>query len=121
ACTEALRWQQISSHPVQVAVNVSTIQFRRKGFVEEVKAILDRTGLSPELLQLELTESVMMSGADSSIEIINRLHSLGISLAVDDFGTGYSNLSYLPSMSFDALKIDRSFVINLDNQPKGES
>jgi diguanylate cyclase (GGDEF)-like protein/PAS domain S-box-containing protein len=121
ACTEALRWQQISSHPVQVAVNVSTIQFRRKGFVEEVSAILDRTGLNPELLQLELTESVMMSGADSSIEIINRLHSLGISLAVDDFGTGYSNLSYLPSMSFDALKIDRSFVINLDNQPKGES
>ncbi|HEY1254027.1 MAG TPA: EAL domain-containing protein [Terracidiphilus sp.] len=121
ACVEAVRWQQIMPYPVQVAVNVSTIQFRRKGFVEEVVSILERSGLKPELLQLELTESVMMSGAHIASDMITRFRSLGISLAIDDFGTGYSNLSYLPSMRFDALKIDRSFVMNLEKDPKNES
>ncbi|MFZ1083494.1 MAG: EAL domain-containing protein [Terracidiphilus sp.] len=118
ACVEAVRWQSIMPYPVQIAVNVSTIQFRRKGFVEEVVSILERTGLKPELLQLELTESVMMSGAHMASDLISRFRSLGISLAIDDFGTGYSNLSYLPSMRFDALKIDRSFVMNLEQDPK---
>jgi len=121
ACAEAVRWQRIMPHPVQVAVNVSTIQFRRKGFVEEVVAVLQSSGLRPELLQLELTESVMMSGASTATDIISRFRGLGISLAIDDFGTGYSNLSYLPSMRFDALKIDRSFVMNLEQDPKNES
>jgi len=121
ACAEAVRWQTILPDPIQVAVNVSSIQFRRKGFVEEVSAILKRTGLRPALLQIEVTESVILSGAHSSTEIMNRLRTLGISLAVDDFGTGYSSLSYLPFLPFDALKIDRSFVINLDNQSQSES
>jgi diguanylate cyclase (GGDEF)-like protein/PAS domain S-box-containing protein len=121
ACAEAVRWQRIMPYPIQVAVNVSTIQFRRKGFVEEVVSILEASGLKPELLQLELTESVMMSGASTATEVISRFRSLGISLAIDDFGTGYSNLSYLPSMRFDALKIDRSFVMNLEQDPKNES
>jgi predicted signal transduction protein with EAL and GGDEF domain len=121
ACIEAVRWQSIMSYPIQVAVNVSNIQFCRKGFVEEVSMILDRTGLSPKLLQIELTESVMLSGASSSADTMNRLHELGISLAIDDFGTGYSNLSYLPSLPFDALKIDRSFVINMETQPESEA
>jgi Amt family ammonium transporter len=95
-----------------VAVNVSTIQFRHRGFVEEVNSILKLTGLKPELLQIELTESVMMDGAESAIVNIQRLKELGISLAIDDFGTGYSNLSYLPSMAFDVIKIDRAFVTN---------
>ena len=121
ACGEAVRWQGILPDPIQIAVNVSSIQFRRKGFVEEVSAILKRTGLRPELLQVEVTESVILSGAHSSTEIMNRLRTLGISLAVDDFGTGYSSLSYLPFLPFDALKIDRSFVMNLDTQSQGES
>jgi len=121
ACAEAVRWQRIVPYPIQVAVNVSTIQFRRKGFVEEVVGVLERSVLRPELLQLELTESVMMSGAHAATDIISRFRDLGISLAIDDFGTGYSNLSYLPSMRFDALKIDRSFVMNLDEDPKNES
>jgi EAL domain-containing protein (putative c-di-GMP-specific phosphodiesterase class I) len=108
-------------YPVQVAVNVSTIQFRRKGFVEEVVSVLERTGLRPELLQLELTESVMMSEAHLATDMISRFRGMGISLAIDDFGTGYSNLSYLPSMRFDALKIDRSFVMNLEQDPTNES
>jgi diguanylate cyclase (GGDEF)-like protein/PAS domain S-box-containing protein len=121
ACTEAVRWQSRMPHPVGVAVNVSSIQFRRKGFVEEVSAILERTGLSPRLLQIELTESVMLSGAHYTAKTMNRLRDLGIGLAIDDFGTGYSNLSYLPSLPFNDLKIDRSFMANLEEFPESES
>ena len=121
ACAQAVRWQSLMRHPIQVAVNVSSIQFRRKGFVEEVCAILEQTGLKPELLQIELTESVMLSGANSTAATMHRFRELGIGLAIDDFGTGYSSLSYLPSLPFDALKIDRSFVMNLDQRPESES
>ena len=121
ACLEAVRWQKRASYPIQVAVNVSTIQFRRRGFVEEVRMILERTGLSPHLLQIELTESVMLSGAHYTAETMGALRSLGVGMAIDDFGTGYSNLSYLPSMAFDALKIDRSFILNLKKMPESEA
>jgi EAL domain-containing protein (putative c-di-GMP-specific phosphodiesterase class I) len=99
-------------------VNVSTIQFGRPTFVDEVKEILDWTGLDPRLLQLELTESVMINGIHSSAETMNRLKRLGITFAIDDFGTGYSCLSYLPSLPFDALKIDRSFVQECHLKPE---
>jgi diguanylate cyclase (GGDEF)-like protein/PAS domain S-box-containing protein len=121
ACAEAVRWQAMMPHSIQLAVNVSSIQFRSKGFADEVCAILERTGLKPELLQLELTESVMMNGNLQAAETMTRLRALGITMAIDDFGTGYSNLSYLPTLSFDALKIDRSFMLNLDSQPETES
>ena len=113
ACAEAVRWQSMADHPIQVAVNVSSIQFRREHFVDEVKKILKRTGLPPELLQLELTESVMLNGVGQTAEVMHRFHDLGVSLAIDDFGTGYSCLSYLPVLPFDALKIDRAFVREL--------
>jgi diguanylate cyclase (GGDEF)-like protein/PAS domain S-box-containing protein len=121
ACAEAVKWQGILPCPVQVAVNVSSIQLHRKGFVEEVGFTLRQTGLKPELLQIEFTESVMLGGALSSADPMHRLRSLGISLAIDDFGTGYSCLSYLPSLPFDALKIDRSFVRDLGKIPESES
>ena len=121
ACGEALKWQKMMPYPIQVGVNVSSVQFRRKGFVEEVSAILERTGLRPELLQIEITESAMMGGLQQAAETLYRLREMGISMAIDDFGTGYSNLSYLPSLAFDTLKIDRSFVVNLDTQPETES
>jgi diguanylate cyclase (GGDEF)-like protein/PAS domain S-box-containing protein len=121
ACAEAVRWQTIMPDPIQIAVNVSSLQFRRKGFVEEVRAILERTKLAPDLLQIEITESAMVGGFQQTAETIHRLRLMGISMAIDDFGTGYSNLSYLPSLDFDALKIDRSFVTNLDTQPESES
>jgi diguanylate cyclase (GGDEF)-like protein len=118
ACTQALEWQAVASHPVQVAVNVSSVQFNRDNFVEEVSDTLTRTGLRPELLQLELTETVMMGPVERSTQKLKRLRELGISLAIDDFGTGYSCLSYLPSLPFDMLKIDRSFVKDLDSKPE---
>jgi len=121
ACIEALRWQKTMSYPIQVAVNVSSVQFRREGFVEEVRAILNRTGLRPELLQIEVTESVMLGETGQTAETIARLREMGIGMAIDDFGTGYSNLSYLPSLAFDVLKIDRSFVCSLETQPETEA
>jgi EAL domain-containing protein (putative c-di-GMP-specific phosphodiesterase class I) len=100
-------------------VNVSSIQFARATFIDEVVDILNRTGLRPELLQLELTESVMIDGIASTAKKMEKLKSLGITFAIDDFGTGYSCLSYLPSLPFDALKVDRSFVKTCDSSPEG--
>jgi diguanylate cyclase (GGDEF)-like protein/PAS domain S-box-containing protein len=121
ACAEAVAWQSITGEPIQVAVNVSNLQFRQKDFVQELNSILSRSGLRPELLQIEVTESVMMGANEHTKETMNYLRAMGISMAIDDFGTGYSNLSYLPSLAFDALKIDRSFMQNLERQPETES
>ena len=118
ACAECCRWQAAATHPVQVAVNVSSLQFTRDSFVDEVIDILNRTGLDPKLLQIELTESVMLNGAERSAEHMKRLNGLGVTLAIDDFGTGYSCLSYLPRLPFSALKIDRSFVHDLESRPE---
>ena len=118
ACVECREWQKISRFPVQVAVNVSTLQFNCDNFIEEVRSILECTGLRPELLQIELTESVMIGALSHSAEKMKRLRSLGISLAIDDFGTGYSCLGYLPGLPFTALKIDRTFVRRLHLGPE---
>jgi EAL domain-containing protein (putative c-di-GMP-specific phosphodiesterase class I) len=118
ACREALRWQDAASDPIQVAVNVSSIQFARETFVDEVAEVLRLTGLSPALLQLELTESVVVNGVEYVAQAMNRLSELGVLMAVDDFGTGYSSLSYLPNLPFRSLKIDRSFVNELEHRPE---
>ena len=115
ACRECLEWQKMSSANIQVAVNVSALQFTSEMFVEEVETILKRTGLSPALLQIELTESVMIGSLDHSAQKMKRLRSLGVTLAIDDFGTGYSCFGYLPELPFSALKIDRTFVCNLQS------
>ncbi len=118
ACRECLTWQKSPSAPIQVAVNVSAIQFSSETIVDEVGSILRRTGLSPKLLQVELTESVMIGSVDHSAQKMKRLRSLGVTLAIDDFGTGYSCLGYLPELPFTALKIDRTFVRNLLSSPE---
>jgi len=121
ACAEAVKWPTLAPYPIQVAVNISSMQFGRDQFVDEVVGVLNRTGLSPELLQLELTESIMLSGFHRALETMKRLKELGVSLAIDDFGTGYSCLSYLQSLPFDALKIDRSFIQDLCLKPESEA
>jgi diguanylate cyclase (GGDEF)-like protein len=118
ACREAVRWQSMTARPLQVAVNVSSIQLMRETFVEEVAGVLRHTGLDPHLLQIELTESVMLKGPQRVADAMTRLATLGVSLAIDDFGTGYSCLSYLPRLPFDALKIDRSFVNDVGTRPE---
>lgn len=118
ACRDCLEWQKTSAGPVQVAVNISALQFNSEMMVEEIASILRRTGLPADLLQLELTESVMIGSLTHSAEKMMRLRSLGVTLAIDDFGTGYSCLGYLPGLPFSALKIDRTFVRNLRSSPE---
>jgi EAL domain-containing protein (putative c-di-GMP-specific phosphodiesterase class I) len=113
ACAEAVGWQSIAGYAIQVAVNVSSVQFARISFVDEVIETLKRTGLSPKLMQIELTESAMLVGVKRAAESIQLLRSIGVNFAIDDFGTGYSCLSYLPELGLDALKIDRTFVKDL--------
>jgi diguanylate cyclase (GGDEF)-like protein len=113
ACSDATVWQRKANRPIQVAVNVSSVQFARDSFLEEVEEVLRRTGLKPSLLQLELTESATLTGLERAADLMRRLTGRGIGIAMDDFGTGYSCLSYLPKLGFDALKLDRSFVNEL--------
>jgi len=113
ACADAVTWQNESDHPIQVAVNVSSVQFVRETFVDEVVEVLRHTGLDPKLLQIELTESAMLDGTEYAAAIMERLGALGVSIAIDDFGTGYSCFSYLPRLPFNTLKIDRAFVREL--------
>jgi diguanylate cyclase (GGDEF)-like protein len=113
ACAEAVLWQSRVNRPIQVAVNVSSVQFARDSFLEDVEVILQRTGLKPSLLQLELTESATLTGVERAADLIRRLTGRGIGVAMDDFGTGYSCLSYLPRLFLDALKLDRTFVTEL--------
>ena len=110
ACTDCVSWQLNSATPIEVAVNVSTVQFSRDSFAKEVDDILKKTGLEPKLLQLELTESVMLSGLEGAVAAIKRLQNIGVTVAIDDFGTGYSALSYIQKLPFNALKIDRTFI-----------
>ena len=93
-----------------VAVNISPLQFRRNGFLDDVQRILDETGLPPELLELEITEGILLGGAEHAIEIIKTLRRMGISIAIDDFGTGFSSLSYLRDLPINKIKLDRAFI-----------
>jgi diguanylate cyclase (GGDEF)-like protein/PAS domain S-box-containing protein len=111
ACREAASWPQ----PLTIAVNISPIQFRHGELPRLVHSILLETGLAPARLELEITESVMINDFSRAVSILRRLKSLGVRIAMDDFGTGYSSLSYLQSFSFDKIKIDRTFVCDLEH------
>jgi len=109
ACREAAAW----SSDLGIAVNISAVQFASGSLVESVRQALEASGLRPERLQLEITETVLMDNAELSGRIFKELHDLGVRIALDDFGTGYSSLSYLRSFAFDKIKIDRSFLREL--------
>lgn len=121
ACRAAREWNRIAGRDIPVAVNVSSVQFARDSFADELRQILQETDLDPRLLQLELTESATLAGIDRSADLLKGLKDLGVSLAIDDFGTGYSCLSYLPRLPFDALKVDRSFVSELVSRPESRA
>jgi diguanylate cyclase (GGDEF)-like protein/PAS domain S-box-containing protein len=110
ACAQAQAWIQAGLAPATMAVNVSAKQFRGESFLKDLLATLEESGLDPRLLELELTESVLMKHAESAASILATLRDSGVQVAVDDFGTGYSSLSYLRKFPIDALKIDQSFV-----------
>lgn len=115
ACSQLMVWQQEypGCESLAVSVNLSPYQFRDPALVEEIGAVLRETGLQPERLKLEITESVMAEGTDAVLNAFLRLKSLGVHLAIDDFGTGYSSLAFMQRFPIDSLKVDRSFVQRL--------
>ncbi|HMR32038.1 MAG TPA: EAL domain-containing protein [Geminicoccaceae bacterium] len=119
ACRDGRRWQELGFKPLRVAVNLSARQFQQRDLVDVVARVLDETLLPATDLELELTESVIMRDAAESVRRLRELTALGIHLAVDDFGTGYSSLGYLRTFPIRSLKIDRSFIRDIDRDPNG--
>ena len=115
ACRQLVEWQDAGCGDFTMAVNLSVVQFRRGNVDDVVRRVLERTGLRPGCLELELTESTLVDDADNFILALQRLKALGVKLSIDDFGTGYSNLSYLQRFAVDKLKVDRSFIVRLNN------
>jgi diguanylate cyclase (GGDEF)-like protein/PAS domain S-box-containing protein len=110
ACRQAVSWQPKKGAPLVMAVNLSAIQFRNPNLVQDIAEILIRSGLPPQALELEITESAVLGDVNATIRTLEELKQLGIRLAIDDFGTGYSNLGHLRRFPVDVLKIDQSFV-----------
>ena len=109
AARQAAVWQN-AGISIPIAVNVSAVQFRQKDFVEQLANSVRNHGITPNHLELELTESIIMRDAETTVEILERLHDMGFQLSIDDFGTGYSSLNYLRRFPIDKIKIDQSFV-----------
>ncbi|MBI2311014.1 MAG: EAL domain-containing protein [Betaproteobacteria bacterium] len=117
ACAQAQSWQREGRLPLRVAVNLSVRQFRDKGLVDTVAAVLAQTGLPPSLLELEITESMLMERSGEALEKLRQLGAMGLTIAIDDFGTGYSSLGYLKRLPIQVLKIDQSFVQDIGTDP----
>jgi diguanylate cyclase (GGDEF)-like protein len=115
ACSEAKRWPR----DIKLAVNLSPVQFRSEGLVQNVKSALETSGLEPGRLELEITETVLLDENKMTMQALHELRSIGVGISMDDFGIGYSSLSYLRTFPFDKIKIDRSFVCDLPE--KGDS
>ena len=117
ACVQARKWHDEGLAAVPIAVNVSAVQFRQDGFRDLIKNVLLETGLPPQCLELELTESLLLTNADVMFSVLRELNEMGLQLTIDDFGTGYSSLSYLKQFPVKKLKIDRSFIRNVAVNP----
>ncbi|WP_428827535.1 putative bifunctional diguanylate cyclase/phosphodiesterase [Azonexus sp. IMCC34842] len=120
ACRQTVEWLAAGLDIGHIAVNVSAVEFHSEGFLAGVRAILDESGLDPSRLELEMTESGLMQDTTPTAEILRALKALGVQIAIDDFGTGYSSLSYLRRFPIDTLKIDQSFVQDIDGDTDGE-
>jgi diguanylate cyclase (GGDEF)-like protein len=118
ACEQVQAWRAMGLPPLCISVNISAIDFRQRDFVDNLVAVLKQTGVPPHLLELEITESVLMQNVDETVKTLHTIKAMGVRLALDDFGTGYSSLSYLRRFPIDVLKIDQSFVrgVNVNNQ-----
>jgi diguanylate cyclase (GGDEF)-like protein len=113
ACAQGVAWQQQGMRPLSIAVNLSPRQFLHEGLLDDLDDVLNETGLDPELLEIEITESMVMQNIDRAIDLLTMIKSRGVRLAIDDFGTGYSSMSLIKRFPIDTLKIDRSFVREL--------
>lgn len=121
ACFQSKAWQDAGFDPLRVAVNLSARQFQQPLLIESIAGILKDTGLNPNLLELELTEGSIMKDPNQAIRKLHELKSMGIQISVDDFGTGYSSLNYLKRFPIDTLKIDQSFVKDINTDPDNEA
>ncbi len=115
ACRQAANW----AVPLRIAVNLSVAQFRQTGLTETIKQVLDDMELSPDRLELEITESLFFESIPRALQVLERIKALGVRIAIDDFGTGYSSLSTLQAFPFNTIKIDRSFTAQIGSAPKG--
>ena len=121
-CNQNKAWQNAGYADIRIAVNISARHFQTKNMlVSTVNSVFEETGLDPQYLELEITESLLMQNADQAIQTLKDLKSMGLSLSIDDFGTGYSSLSYLKQFPIDAVKIDRSFIKDVTTNPDDAS
>jgi diguanylate cyclase (GGDEF)-like protein len=121
ACRQCAAWQRAGQMPLRVAVNVAASQFRRGDLLEVVRGALQESQLDPRFLEIELTESAVMTNPEDSAAILEQLSRMGVLVSVDDFGTGYSSMSYLRRFPIDKLKIDRSFITDLTTRAEDAS
>lgn len=119
ACRQFENWAD--DEPVNIAINLSARQFRHPDFIQMMSECLHHYAIEPDMIELEITESLLMNDIESSIQTMHQLKELGFKLSIDDFGTGYSSLSYLKDFPIDKLKIDRAFVMNIENNPADET
>jgi len=121
ACRQAREWCDAGLAPMRVSVNLSPSQFRGSGLIHSIRRALDDAGLEPQYLEVELTESAVMSDPEESIGVLEQLSAMGVLVSVDDFGTGYSSMSYLRRLPIDKLKIDRVFINEIVSRPEDAS
>lgn len=121
ACIQIGQWRELGNNPVRVSVNVSALQFQSTVFVSMIERVIDETDVAPELIELELTESLLVTNTDQARETIDKIKALGLSVSIDDFGSGYSSLNYLRNFTVDYLKIDRSFVAEIATNERDRS
>lgn len=119
ACEQARRWQAGGGPRLRVAVNLSALQFRQRSLASTVQSTLSETGIDPDSLEIEITESAAMLNAEQTIDVLSELREMGVRISIDDFGTGHASLSYLKQFPIDALKIDRSFVADMEASREG--
>ncbi|OGI41918.1 MAG: hypothetical protein A2150_01350 [Candidatus Muproteobacteria bacterium RBG_16_64_11] len=117
ACAQNRAWQNAGLPPIRVTVNLSVRQFHQKNLADIVARILEQTGLDAQRLELEITESCLIQNTQTTVTLLTELNRLGVRISIDDFGTGYSSLAYLKRFPIDTLKIDRSFVCDIDTDP----
>ena len=117
ACMTAAQWPE----NLKIAVNLSPAQMRSAGLLQMIVNALSASGLAPDRLELEITETVLLSDSETTLAVLRRLHELGVRIAMDDFGTGYSSLSYLQKFPFNKIKIDRSFICNIEDNASSQS
>jgi EAL domain-containing protein (putative c-di-GMP-specific phosphodiesterase class I) len=121
ACLQARTWSEAGLPALRLSVNVSSVQLRQPGLEAQVQEALRASGLPPERLELEITESALLGDEPEVVETLRAIHASGVRLALDDFGTGYSSLSHLVRFPIDVLKIDRSFVTEIGRGTQGRS